>query len=265
MSGCLRHFAISILKDDNGRLLLDFCPRTWIRRETTDKIIYLLGWLVEVDTAGLLENLWCRLQFHALAYQLLLRHGFDIAISSDERIDGFERQLGSQVHQSVIDIFHICALRNRETLLHDDATCVDVMIEEECSNSRLLLAIDHSPVYWGSATILWQESSMNIEGAKLRHRPNHFRQHTESHYHLQVCLIRAKLLYKLRVLHLHWLQYRQTVLYSILLHLRRLQRILMSAHRLVWLSNHSHNIISAFYQALEGFHRKLRSSHENDS
>ena len=28
---------------------------------------------------------------------------------------------------------------------------------------------------------------------------------------------------------------------------------------------HSHNIISAFYQALEGFHRKLRSSHENDS
>lgn len=55
MSGCLRHFAISIIKDDNRRLLLDFGPRTWIRRETTDKIIYLLGWLVEVDTAGLLE------------------------------------------------------------------------------------------------------------------------------------------------------------------------------------------------------------------
>ena len=106
---------------------------------------------------------------------------------------------------------------------------------------------------------------MNIEGTKARHIPYHLRQHAESHYHLQVSLIRAKLLYKLRVLHLHWLQYRQTVLYSILLQLRRLQRILMSAHRLVWLSNHSHYIITALYQALEGFHRKLRGSHENDS
>ena len=52
MSGCLRHFAISILKDDNRRLLLDFGPRTWIRRETTDKIIYLLGWLVEARNSS---------------------------------------------------------------------------------------------------------------------------------------------------------------------------------------------------------------------
>ena len=48
------------------------------------------------------------------------------------------------------------------------------------------------------------------------------------------------------------------MLYSILLNLRRLKRILMSAHRFIRLRNHSHNIVSALYKALEGFHRKLR-------
>ena len=55
------------------------------------------------------------------------------------------------------------------------------------------------------------------------------------------------------------------MLYGILLNLRRLQRILMSAHRFIRLGNHSHNIISALYKALEGFYRKLRCSHENNS
>ncbi len=47
-------------------------------------------------------------------------------------------------------------LRNRELLLHDDATGIDVMVEEEGGDTRLLLTIDHSPVDWGSTTILWQ-------------------------------------------------------------------------------------------------------------
>ena len=55
------------------------------------------------------------------------------------------------------------------------------------------------------------------------------------------------------------------MLYGILLNLRRLQRILMSAHRFIRLRNHSHNIVTALYQVLEGFHRKLRCSHENNS
>ena len=106
---------------------------------------------------------------------------------------------------------------------------------------------------------------MHIEGAILRHRPYHLRQHAEGYYYLQIGLIAAQLLHKLRVFHLHRLQHWQALRKRILLYLRWLQRVLMSAHRLIGLGNHSHHVISALYQALEGFHRKLRGSHEYDS
>ena len=106
---------------------------------------------------------------------------------------------------------------------------------------------------------------MHIERAETGHGPHHLGQHAESHHHLKVGTEASQLLHELRVFHLDGLQHGQALLQGILLDRRCLQRVLMASYGFVGLSNHSHHIISAFYEALEGFHRKLGCSHKNDS
>ena len=77
------------------------------------------------------------------------------------------------MHQAVIDIFDIGIVRNREVFLHDDATCIDVMIQEKCRDTRLRLAIDNGPIDGCSTTILGQQGGMHIERAIFRHGPHH--------------------------------------------------------------------------------------------
>ena len=172
---------------------------------------------------------------------------------------------GTEVHQSVVDILHIGIVGNSERLLHDDASGVDVVIEEEGGDTSLRLAIDDSPVDRRCATILRQQGGMHIERAETGHGPHHLGQHAESHHHLKVGTEATQLLHELGVFHLDRLQHGQALLQGILLDRRRLQRVLMASYGFVGLSNHSHHIISAFYEALEGFHRKLGCSHKNDS
>ena len=112
------------------------------------------------------------------------------------------------MHQPVVNILHICRLRNRKTFLQDDATGINIVVEEEGGNTRLLLAINHCPVDRRRTAILRKEGCMHIKCTIFRHRPNHLRQHAESNYHLQVSLIRTQLLHKVRVLHLYRLQHR---------------------------------------------------------
>ena len=169
------------------------------------------------------------------------------------------------MHQSIIYILYIRLVRNRETLLHDNATCIYIVIKEESSNTRLCLTIDNSPIDRSCTAVLWQQGSVNIKGTKLWHCPYNLWQHPECHHYLQVCLIALKLFQEIGILHLHRLKHWQSMLYSIQLHLRRLQSVLMSAHRLIRLRNHSHHIVAALYKALEGFHSKLWGSHKYDS
>ena len=169
------------------------------------------------------------------------------------------------MHQSVINILYIGIVGDGEWLLHDDATGIDVVVEEESGDACLRLTIDDSPVDRGSTAVLRKKGCMHIEGAEARHIPYHLWQHSESYHHLQIGLITAQLLYKFRILHLHRLQYWQALRQGILLDLRRLKSVLMATHRFVGLGYYSHHIISAFYKALEGFHRKLRGSHKYDS
>ena len=58
MGTWLRHLAISIIHDNDRLLLLDLRPGTRIWRKSTHEIVYLLGWLVEINATGVLENLW---------------------------------------------------------------------------------------------------------------------------------------------------------------------------------------------------------------
>ena len=58
MGTWLWHLAIGIIHDNDRFLLLDLRPGTRIWRKTTHEIVNLLGWLVEIDATGVLENLW---------------------------------------------------------------------------------------------------------------------------------------------------------------------------------------------------------------
>ena len=114
------------------------------------------------------------------------------------------------------------------------------------------------------ATILGQQGGMDIERAETGHGPHHFGQHAESHDHLQVGLIGTKLLQKIGVFHLHRLQHRYMVLQGILLDLRGLQRVLVSAHWFVGLCNNGHHMISSLNKGIECADGKLGSAHKND-
>ena len=109
---------------------------------------------------------------------------------------------------------------------------------------------------------------MHVEGAEPGHRPYHFGQHPECHHHLKVCFIAAEPLDKRLVFHLFGLQYvgfADAAFQCEPLHIGHLQRVVMPSHRLVGLSNHGNNVVSAVQKCLQRAYGKLWRSHENDS
>ena len=204
-------------------------------------------------------------QFCVRCHQFVLCHGWHIAVTFQQQVDSLQCRLCTEHHETVVDIFHISIVGHGKRLLHDDTPRIDVMVEEERCNARLRLAVDDRPVDRCCTTVLWQESGMHIERSEPGHGPYHLGQHAESHHHLQVCPVGAKLLHELRIFHLDRLKHGQVLRQGILLNRRCLQCVLMSSYRFVGLRYHSHHIISTFYKALEGFYRKLRCSHKYNS
>ena len=139
-------------------------------------------------------------------HQLFLRDTLRTTVGSHDAFQRLQTDLRTQVHQSVVDVFHIGAVRNVEGLLHDDAPRIDVLVEEEGRHTRLCLTVDDRPVDRGRTAILGQEGRMYVEGAVFRHIPHHLWKHSESDNHLQISLIAAQFLYKVRILHLLRLQ-----------------------------------------------------------
>ena len=178
-------------------------------------------------------------------------------------VDGLNGYLCAEHHQPVVDILHVVEVFDFKGFLHDDAPRIDVVVKEERGDACLSLAVDDRPVDGSRTTILRQQGRMHIESAETGHGPNHLGQHAESHHHLQVSLVSTQLLHKFRVLHLYRLKHGQSHRQRILLHLRGLQHILMTAHGLVGLGNHSHHVITAFHQTFQGSNRKLGRSHEH--
>jgi hypothetical protein len=54
-----------------------------------------------------------------------------------------------------MDRTHILVIGYWNTLLEDDITRIDLMLKHESSGTRLGISIHHSPVDWGSTTVLW--------------------------------------------------------------------------------------------------------------
>lgn len=131
-------------------------------------------------------------------------------------------------------------------LLQYDSSSINVLIKEEGGNSSFRFSVYNSPVDRCSPAILWQQSGVNVKRSHTWHCPNYFGKHTESHHNLQIGLIRCQSLYKVRVFHFYGLKYRNTVLYCILFHRRRLQMVLMSSNGFVGLGHYGYNIVSSF-------------------
>ena len=233
-------------------------PRTGIRTESAHKVVDAFGVIVPINLTSLLEYLGCSLQFNVLT----LRLRRDIAIGRNNKVDSVLTYACAQFHKSVINVFHISVVRNGEFALHDDASGVYVMVEEEGSDTRLSLAVDDSPVDRSRSAVLWQQCGMYVERTESWHIPYHLGQHTERYHYLQVGIIRAQLLYKFRVFHLYRLQYGQSVLQSIFLNSRSAQHRSVASYGFVGLSHNRYNIISVLHKQLERTHSKLRSSHK---
>ena len=191
--------------------------------------------------------------------------GSGLPIALQYPVNCLNGDVGTQVHQSVVDIFHISIVGNGKRLLQDDTARVDVVIEEERGHSCHGLAIDDRPVDGCSTTVLRQQGGMYIEGAEAGHVPHHLGQHAEGHHHLYVGMVGAQLFYELGVFHLHRLEHGQGVGQRIALHLGGLQRVLMPAHWFVGLCDHSHHVVSTFHKPLQRSHSKLGRSHKHDS
>src|SRR5574344_496372 len=108
------------------------------------------------------------------SYQLFLRNTLNRSITIQHLIDSINGNICAQLHQSFINIFHISIIRNRETLLHNDSSRINILIQEESRYPSFCFSIDYSPIDWSCTTIHRQQSSMHIKSSEPWHSPHHF-------------------------------------------------------------------------------------------
>ena len=149
-------------------------------------VINLLHSTVPIDTASFLENLRSRTQVRFRYKHFFLRNGFHGSVQNG--IYGFKHQVTPQHHQLVINNFHIIRIGNRYLYLLDNLPGIDFMFQEEGSNTCFRITIHDRPIDRSSSSILRQQRCMQIKRSHGRHVPYHFRQHSESHYNLQIGL-----------------------------------------------------------------------------
>ena len=74
------------------------------------------------------------------------------------------------------------------------------MVEEERSDTRLLVTVDDGPVHGSRTTVLGQQCRVEVEGTHGRHGPHYLGKHAEGHHDLQVCLQGTQLCQELLIL-----------------------------------------------------------------
>lgn len=119
------------------------------------QIVDALGGLVPRYLAGLLKDLRGGLQFRALGQRRLV-HRRHLTIALEHGVDGFNGGIGAQGHQPIVNILHVGVVGDGKRLAENDATGVDVLVQEEGGYAGLGLTVDDGPVdgaaprYWGS-------------------------------------------------------------------------------------------------------------------
>ena len=234
-------------------------PGAWRGRESAHEVVDALCREREVDGAGLLEYLGGGVV--GVAVLLRLRRG--VAVGREDEVDGVGAELGAELHECVVDVLYVGIVGDGELALGDDATGVDVVVEEEGGDAGEGLAVDDSPVDWCCATIVGEQGCMDVECAEARHCPHYFGEHAERDNDMEVGIVAAQLLEEVLVLHLQGLQHGQTVGKGVLLDGRGAQHGGVATDGFVGLRHDSHYVIAVLYKSLERANGKLGCSHEH--
>ena len=181
-------------------------------------------------------------------------------IALDDGLDGFFHKACAHFHELVMDVACCVGVLDAAFLTEDDSSGIDVVVNHEGRDSGNLLPVDDRPVDGGGAAVLWQQGSVEVEGAELWHGPDLLRKHPEGHDDEDIGLPGAQCFQELRILQLDWLQDGNTPLdgeslYSALVDLEAASR------RLVGDGDHARYLIPLVDQCLEGGDGELRRTH----
>ena len=194
---------------------------------------------------------------------VLLRLRRRVAVGREDEVDGVGAELGAELHESVVDVLYVGIVGDGELALGDDATGVDVVVEEEGGDAGAGLAVDDCPVDRRCAAIVGEQGCVDVECAEARHCPHYFGEHAERDNDLEVGIVAAQLLEEVLVLHLQGLQHGQAVGKGVLLDGRGAQHGSVATDGFVGLRDDSHYVITVLNKSLERANGKLGCSHEH--
>ena len=104
-------------------------------------------------------------------------------------LHGLDHELRAHHHQRIVQRSGIVVILNQITLLLENPSGIDLLVNHKGRDARLPFPVDQRPVDGGGTAVLRQQRSVQVEGAQTRHRPDFARQHPEGHHHKEVGLV----------------------------------------------------------------------------
>ena len=176
---------------------------------------------------------------------------------------GLDHELRAHLHQRIVQRSGIVVILNQITLLLENPSGIDLLVNHEGRDTRLTFAVDQRPVDGGGAAVLRQQRSVQVEGAQTRHGPDFARQHPEGHHHKEVGLEGSQLGEELRIAQLLRLQHRNAVFHRVALD-GALVHLKSAAARLVGHGHHRAHVESGLEQRIKRAAGELRRTHIDD-
>ena len=214
-----------------------------------------------VNPTSLFKNLWSRAKFSYHCHIFLSNRLHCIIQYS---IYGFKYQFSTKHHQFIMHHFHIIRICNRYTYLLNHFSGINLVLQEKGGDACLCISINDRPVNRSCAPVLGKQRSMQIESTQPWHVPDYFRQHTKSNHNLKIRFPVTKGLHKSLIFQFLRLQQRQILFECISLD-RRILNFMSASGRFIGHRYHAYHVIAALYQLTQGLHRKIGSTHINDS
>ena len=183
---------------------------------------------------------------------------FDLPDGLMQRFRAKLRQPRRQRHRVLVRIdgrlaaqYHISRIQLRRHI-HNGHACHSV-------------AVENRPVDGRRAPVLRQDGGVYVDGTVLWRVQDVLRQDTAiGCHHDQLGSKGPHQLQRRTVLHFQRLIYVQSLRQSIFLHRRR-DQLHAAVLRLVWLGEHTADVVSVGHQPFEGSHGKIRRSHKQNT
>ena len=134
------------------------------------------GRLCPIDNAVVAKNFGSGSCF-ALGKELVLWYWSEVA--GNDVVDGLDSEVGTEKHKAVVDRANGFIFSDFNALLLEDVTGVDFVLEHECGDTGLRVAIHYSAVDGSGTAVSWQKRGVEVESTQWRHLPHFTRKHTE--------------------------------------------------------------------------------------